>query len=671
MAKREFIGTANITNAGIKKLFTRWKDEPFQSVIELVANGFDAEATQVRVNINTNGLDGLLAVSVFDNGSGINIDNCEDHFSRFNESLKQGDDDSQGAHGKGRLAFHLLSQDATWYTRYKNTDSFITINSGNLRDFRCAELTEAEQHMQLADLDSGTCVVLNNFIKNLPSEDVLIKKLQNYFGWRLELNKNRKLYLNDKEITIPVNCSVDKVFEIGGFKFHVLFIRWLNKPGSEKSFNYLVNQQGRIVYRELSSFNHKVNFFLSSYIRSEWVEHFDINNSSLNFSEGIVTNVSSVEYKKLKNEIHKVSADIYESFLRDFVDEKITQYEFNGYFPSYVGLSDSDALWRRNNVKNIVKQIYFADPSIFSNLKEKQLKILIHLLDRLMVSNENNELYDVLGSILELDSKSLNDLQAQINKSSLQNIISTIETLQRRESAVQKLKEIIVNRYREVTETPDLQLVIENNTWLFGNKYSLLGAEEDDFQKVAYNLRNYIEGVDVLALDDLDIEDVSSGLSVEGVRRQVDLFLARKKIDFNSRGESIFQCTIIEIKRPSVALNAKHFQQLKNYAKIILNHAGFSMENMRFELILVGRKISSADFEINAALETAESKNEPGLVFEVKNGRIKGFVKTWGTIFSEFDIANHYLLNKLKLKREFLDKETAKDLINTLHEPTD
>lgn len=671
MGKREFVGTADITHAGIKKLFTRWKDEPFQAIVELVANGFDAGANRVDVHIEYNDLDGLAAVSVLDNGTGINIDNCEEHFSRFNESLKQGDDDLQGAHGKGRLSFHLLSQEATWFTRYQGNDSRITINSDSLRNFRCNEISSSDQHAAVTTINSGTCVVLKNFIHNLPNKDILVRKLQNSFGWRLALNKNRKLYFNNEEVIIPVNNAVEKMINIGDYTFNVVFIRWFNKPGSEKSYNYLVNKQGRVVHRELSSFNHKANFFLSSYTRSDWVECFDVHNSSLNFSDKVTTNISSDEYKKLKYEIQRSAKEIYESFLRDFINEKISEYEGNGYFPSYSGISEQDILWRKESLKHTIGVIYYADPSVFSSLRPKQIKILIHLLDRLNVSNENSELFDVLESVLDLDPKSLSDLQNQINKTSLQNIVATIETLRRRESAVQKLKEVIVNHYKEVKETPDLQLVIENNTWLFGNKYSLLGAEEDDFQKIAYQLRSFVRNIDSLTLDDLDENDLSEGLDIEGVRRQVDLFLARRQVAFNSRGESYFQCTIIEIKKPSVSLNQKHLQQLKDYARIISQHTGFSLDNMKFELILVGRKISNLDFEINAALETVEIKNEPGLVFDIKNGCIKGFVKTWGTIFSEFELSNYYLLDKLKVRREFLDGATAEELIDELHEPTD
>ncbi|WP_176243698.1 hypothetical protein [Halomonas sp. CSM-2] len=285
------------------------------------------------------------------------------------------------------------------------------------------------------------------------------------------------------------------------------------------------------------------------------------------------------------------------------------------------------------------------------------------------MSNENDTIFDVIGEILDLSESQIEVLSDQINNSSLENIISTIEILQKRDFAVHKLREIMVKHYKKVLETPDLQGVIESNTWLFGNQYTILGAEEDDFQRVALNLRESVKGIETVDENDFEPADLDAGLSIDGVRRQVDLFLARKKLNFNSRGESYYQCTIIEIKKPAIALNEKHLKQIKDYARIISEHAGFSMEKMRFEIILVGRKISERDFDINSALETAEAKNEPGLVFSTKNDRIKGYVKTWGTIFAEFDLANHYLLEQLKIKRKSLEKKSSDQLVEDLKSP--
>jgi hypothetical protein len=669
MQNANFKGTADITHAGIKKHFTRHKDDPFQAVIELVANGFDAAATNVEISIQFNAMDGLESISVLDNGFGIDVDNCDQHFSRFNESLKQDNDDLQGTHGRGRLSFHLLAERATWFTRCKGADAQIVIESSDIRNFKGIRLDPKEQHAALHQKQSGTCVELSNFTKNLPLISKLEARLQNTFGWRLALNRKRKLLLNGVEITVPNNEFEHKAFTIDNHEFIVTFIRCHSKPGKERSLNYLIDNEGKVIFSELSSFNLKPKFYLSTYTESKWNQYFDRFNDSLNFEHDIVANPSTKVFKTLQREITKVGQQIYDDFQRQLVDIEIERFVKNGYFPSYKGLSEIDANWQRENTKRVIRDIYLAEPSIFTNLKAKQTKVIIALLDKLLISNENDSLFEVLENILDLADDKMERLAAQINRTSLENIICTIETLQKRELAVHKLQEIMVRHYKTVLETPDLQGIIENNTWLFGEQYTTLGAEEDDFQKIAKKLREHIKGINLINEEDFDEEDIRAGLDIEGVRRQVDLFLARKNMAFDARNRQYFKCTIIEIKKPSVSLNEKHLKQLRDYARIIAQHVGFSEESMKFELILIGRKISSADYDINAALETAEHKNEPGLVHIQGHGRIKGYVKTWATIFDEFKLSNHYLLNNLKTKRDNLEGKTASEIVVELQHP--
>ncbi|MBU1393659.1 MAG: ATP-binding protein [Gammaproteobacteria bacterium] len=668
MSRKEFNGTAEITESGIKKHFTKWKSTPLQAVIELIANGFDAGASNVNVLIDRNELQGLELITVFDNGSGIDIDKCDQHFSRFNESLKQGNDDLQGSQGKGRLAFHLLCNRAKWYTKNNDTNAIITIETGYLRKFKVNEIDSAEQHPMLSPIECGTCVILDNFTKEIQSNDQIIAELQNQFGWRLALNKNRKLLLNGQPITIPSHDIEEKIVDIDNFSFEVKLLRWYQKPKSEKSFNYLINSDGRIRYKELSSFNKKPEFYLSSYSTSNWVDHFDVSNSSLRLESDIVASPDSTTYKKLKKEVTNLSKKIYEDFLRAYVESKLEYYEDKGYFPSYKLLSIEDAEWRRTNTKSFIRELYLIDPNIFSTLKEKQTKILIALIDKILVSNENDSLFEVIESILELDK---NKLACQVKNSSLENIISTIEVLQKRKSVITKLKQVMTEHYKKVLETPDLQQVIENNTWLFGEKYSLLGAEEDNFHKLAKNLRDNIKDINTISEDDLDSEDFIERNEIEGAQKQVDLFLTRKKKEFDSANKSYYKCTIIEIKRPSISLNGKHSNQIKKYAQIISNHPEFSSEKLKFDLILVGRKISNSDFDIPSAFETAINENDPGLAFKSNHGNIRGYVKTWATIFDEFELSNDYLLDKLKLKREDLSHYSRKDLLSDLQQPTE
>ena len=252
----------------------------------------------------------------------------------------------------------------------------------------------------------------------------------------------------------------------------------------------------------------------------------------------------------------------------------------------------------------------------------------------------------------------MRNLSEQINRSRLEHIISTIDVLHRREATIHQLKEVMRDHYKDVRETPDLQLIIENNTWLFGSQYETLGAEEDDFISITKNLRQDIKGI-----DDVSEEDVEELKQIEGIRRQVDLFLVRRvpKTDYN--GSKYFHCVVIEIKRPGIALNYNHIGQLERYADILAKTPDFCGENTRIDLILVGRKISDSDTTIRGRLETCLDKQEPGLV---RSGRIKCFVKTWQTIFEEFELANEYLLSKLETKKEDLSEYKTSNLIGNL-----
>jgi len=270
---------------------------------------------------------------------------------------------------------------------------------------------------------------------------------------------------------------------------------------------------------------------------------------------------------------------------------------------------------------------------------------------------------EVLEGVLDMDSDNISLLADQLSKTTLENIISTIEILQKRQIAIHKLREIMENRYNEVLETPDLQKIIENNTWLFGPQYTTLGAEEDSFQVIAKELREKVKDINIIS--DNDIEE---GTTVAGVNRQVDLFLARKIPTYDSQSKPIFKCVIIEIKRPGVSLNKKHLQQLDDYEEIISKHPAFISDRMIFEFILVGRKISKDDYSIRKRMENVKDKAEYGLVSHGE--KIKSYVKDWFTIFDEFELTNKYLLGTLNTKLDKLTTNSTKEIVEELQSKT-
>jgi len=239
----------------------------------------------------------------------------------------------------------------------------------------------------------------------------------------------------------------------------------------------------------------------------------------------------------------------------------------------------------------------------------------------------------------------------------LENIAASIEVLQRRAMAVQQMRHLMTAHYRDVLETPDLQRIIENNTWLFGPRYETLGAEEDRFTDIVRKLRDQVQGP-------TKDEDGDGACEIPGGNRQADLFLARKFPTFDSFGQQIYKCIVVEIKRPAVSLNKRHLRQLEDYAEIIKSVPEFQSERMHFELILIGRQFASNDVLIKSRLNGAAGRGEMGLVSD--DPRMKLYVMNWYSLLDSFDLTNGFMLEKLKMKRAELESKTKSQLVAEL-----
>lgn len=647
-------GTTEISDEGIKKHFKNV--EPWQTLFELVWNGFDAKANAVTVTFTENDMHGTDTVTILDDGAGIDHTKLKETFGKFNESAKREDATQHGAHGRGRLAFHRICRLATWHTRSSTGDARIVIDATKIKAYDGKELPTEAQCVDLRQVTQGTFVELKQFTVNLPNFIELCEKFSVEFGWFLAMHPGKSLKLNGAEIAVPSNEITQKKFSIGSHVFDVQVIRWDERPSSEKSYTYLLNSRGVLVYKQLSTLNNKTAFFASVCIASAWADTFAVEQDIL---QPNAHTLSSTDWKRLSRQLNELTESIYEDFLRKQAEKEVERYVEDGYFPNYAGLPPDEQAWRLNNAKELIREIYVADPTIFNTANKKQRKIIIRLLDRLAVSSENDSLFEVLNSVLELDEKSVAKLAQQLKQTTLENIVATIEVLQRRQAGATQLRSLMNNHYREVLETPDLQKIIENNTWLFGSGYETLGAEEDTFTKIAKRLRDTIPQI-----EKLDSSDVDDPADITGANRQTDLFLARRIPIVESDGQKVFRCVIIEIKRPGISLNKKHLRQLDDYADIIKRHPEFTSTKMRFELILVGRQISSSDTEIASRLNGQIARGEPGLVSH--DTGMKRYVLNWFTLLDSFELANTFMLEQLKLKRNEFESSTKKDLVADL-----
>ncbi|MFI3268599.1 MAG: ATP-binding protein [Rikenellaceae bacterium] len=655
-----------ITDASIKKRFGQipaWK-----MLSEYIWNGIDAGATKVDVTLSINDLGGVDSIEIYDNGEGIDFHNLDKNFDNFDDSSKKLVT-QKGSQGRGRYTFHKYAATATWYTRRKEENAKVEIHSSCLTNYKFQALSDSEQNNKVLKSKCGTSVLLSGITSDkaqkIPPVDNIIESLSKEFGWKLIVCSNISITVNGVNITPPSHYLFNDTIEIDDYTFQSSTILWQQKPTGQKSYNYFRDSIDQQQHQILSGFNYKNDFYISGYVKSDWFDGFDsmsLNNRDF-FKDGDKSDGSDV-WNALIKKLHTKNTEIYQNFLRERASDLVNTFEEKNYFPFYSGESDEDREIRIEHTKKLVLNICIADPSTFNGLKPKQTKIIIALLDRISTSNENDSLLDVLEGVLDLEKDNLDEFASQIKKSKLDYIISTIGHLQKRDLVIQKMKYLFKEHAKEVLETPDLQGIIEANTWLFGAQYTTIGAEEDDFYKTARNLRD--TDFEILDSDNIEGNDLIEGATVDGAKGQVDLFLARKMVTIDhSTQEEFIKCTIIEIKRPSVALNKKHLAQADRYAEVLHKHPAFNDQRMKFDVVLVGTKISQSDYQISRRLKDYAGRGGQGIV-SGSDERIRVYVKTWATIFNDFDVTHRALLDKLKIQRSQLEYKPKASLVKEL-----
>lgn len=304
MTNRQISGKTELNGEGIKKHFRT--TDPWRAIAELTWNGFDAKATNVEVLVHEGSMGGPTQVEISDNGEGIELETHADTFGRFNDSSKKEDMTTHGSHGRGRLSFHRLAERAIWWSNTnKSGPARIEVNSTTLTNYEGQSVEASALPPGMDAGRFGTTVQLFNLHATLPSSEELHKLLSIEFGWFLALNPTKRLSLNGTEVTVPSHDLIQQKLFIDNHEFDVSVLRWDLKPGSEKSYVYLLNSAGKTVDKKLSTFNHKGNFHTSIYVSSKWIDAFKPSGGDLASPDA--TGFDSETWRKVTRELHKIT----------------------------------------------------------------------------------------------------------------------------------------------------------------------------------------------------------------------------------------------------------------------------------------------------------------------------------------------------------------------------
>ncbi|WP_231845073.1 hypothetical protein [Methanocella paludicola] len=473
----------------------------------------------------------------------------------------------------------------------------------------------------------------------------MLNYLKKEFCWFLELNKSKyRLVINGEGLNYS-DILVDKQqfeikHELSSTVFNIQYIRWNYQLNLEYSKFYYLDNNGNEIYKENTKFNNKGdNFYHSVFISSDYFLNFNFDNGDIHQKSLGVHSIADEEFKLLQNELSKYLRRQRKPLIIEQAESFVTSLDKDIIDKS--NKSDFELL-QIEHLEAIVKEVYVTEPKIFKNLKYEQKKTFIGLLNVLLISDERDEILDIIDEVVKLDSKERTQLKEILQHASLSNIVKTIKLIKDRLQALELLSQVVFNHDLYADEVNHLQEIVQNHYWIFGEQYNLVAAAEDNFEKA---LKEHIH-----ILTEKDQEDYEGvPLDHPDKLKQVDIFICRQEKN-NGHVKNI----IVELKHPNIRLGRNQLYQVRDYMRIIREIDRFNADNYKWEYILVGNKYNTSHF-IEDELTNNEKLGEPGLVYKVDN--VKIYVKKWSDVLNECDLRFKFLNDRLEIEKSKLVAE--------------
>ncbi len=655
------INNIQITSQGVRRSLSKFTE--IESIIEYIWNGFDAKATLITIDMTFNTLGSISEIKIKDNGVGIDRNRLSEKFKPFFQSekieqqiqeKKKQNSTYHGKNGVGRLTFFKFAHSAKWETVFNDADGknkkyTILIGEDDLTHYTPTQL-------EVTNDSCGTTVIFNSIFSPISGAE-LEEEIKAEFCWYLMLNKEKRysIVLNGKPLDFS-NLISEKdsgALIIGENRFEWYFISWNTSLKKEYSRYYFIDSQDAEAFKTYTTFNKKGDkFYHSLYVKSNFFDNFIYNKQDLDSSQLSIFQGQNDTFKILIDKLDKIISDKRTPYIRKYSKKIIDDLEEIQAFSLYNENDLVDA-YKKNNLQNFIRELYIIEPKIFSQLNKEQKLTLVRLLDATMNLTDRDSLFNILNSVLDLNSKEKEELSKALEKTPLNNITKLINFILDRLTALDYFEKMVYDKNLNSNEVNDLQFMLEQNYWLFGEQYTAVAKAEDNFVAL---VRNHL---DVLRKEDGEENDeiIDEINNHPDKMKQVDLCCVRQ-MPTSTTIENI----VVEIKHPLKTLTQAHYHQLRKYMEILTSISEFNADNYKWTFYLVGTKISKS---LQDDLDNAKGKGKMGLIFEKDNYRIEIFVRTWKSIFNEYRIKYNTIHEKLKIEEMSIVKNNTKPEIKT------
>ena len=394
----------SVTDTGIQS--SGLPKDYMEAVAEYIWNGFDAGASLIDIEFDSNEIDTINSLSITDNGTGIDFTQLKETFGNFNDSIKKASFQKsssfiKGNKGRGRFSFAAFSGKARWETIYKEGEQLFEYDITITRHAK--DFFEKDNRKNSNKQQTGTKVIFYELFDvtafSFQSEDFK-NFLAREFGWFLMLNREKdyKIRINGKTVEYVQLIAENDAGTIAlkdnegiQYYFRITFVRWSERIG-DKFFFYFLNSKQTEVFKDLTSFNNNaIGFYHSVYVESRYFDSFHPTDTEPNMFEK--TKHHNV-FRALMAHLHELLRLRQKAFVDDTAAGKLIDvYERNGVLPR---IEDEE---KRKEFQHTLKSIFSMEPRLFQGLNKEQQRVYTGLIGILLQTGKKDELITLISQL--------------------------------------------------------------------------------------------------------------------------------------------------------------------------------------------------------------------------------------------------------------------------------
>lgn len=571
---------AELSDKAFKEHIKTIVNNPFNAIIELIANAYDAGAKNLIITWplmnNLEKAPEFKSASFKDDGHGMSYNDFLEIWKMlsYNRIEKQGkyvtlDYDGEkitrevyGKNGKGRHSPLAFSNKYTVKTVHNKELSIFNIESDN------HGFSIKYSDPQITDKPNGTEII---FDVN-PERNKNVDEIRETIASRFLKDNSFKIILNNEVIDLTdidedninkiecdCNGEIIEILQLESIrgskynKFHGISWKIGNRLIQDKSWDNQLD--GR---RKLSK---KINYIISADILKDYTN----DNMTAFIENDFVKKVQGIIYSCINKSISLQLKDEYDADKRGILLDNIADIKNLSYV-------------NREELGLFISEVQQNCPTI----KYNDLKAVSEILIKLKKSSSG---YGLLHKISKLSSEDYDKLNEILSKWDVQSAKMVLDEIKWRLDIINQLKKKVNNPNTD--ELHELQPIFDKGLWIFGPEYEsieftsnrqLCTVVEKIFKKNGDNIQNPLLRPDYVVIpDDFSVS-----------------FHSSDSFDDDGEVNGISKLLIIELKKGGSKIGLNEYQQAQKYVKQLID-GKYITKTMDVDVYVLGSTVDIDD----------------------------------------------------------------------------